>query len=106
MAYNPEQLSTMLDMLKNNIELITDYMDASALSAKNAQLTHYIDMAIKNITIEGIEIDYSDIGDLMTVAMYAAWLYEKRRYPTVNMPRMLRWTLNNRLFSVKAAEDA
>mgnify|MGYP002865792363 CR=1 FL=1 len=58
------------------------------------------------IEIEGIVIDYEDVGDLMTVAMYAAWLYEKRKDDSSSMPPMIRITLNNRLFSQKVSEDA
>ena len=39
------------------------------------------------------------------VEMYAAYLYRKRREATAEMPRMLRWALNNRVFSGKVRAD-
>ena len=58
---------------------------------------------------EGITLDLSDVGDCNLVVMYAAYLYRKRAESTVSgnlswaagMPRMLRYALNNRLFSEK-----
>lgn len=37
------------------------------------------------------------------VEMYAAYLYRRRREENVQMPRCMRWALNNRLFSQKGA---
>lgn len=50
------------------------------------------------ISTEGIVLDGST-SDAMIVEMYAAYLYRRRREENVQMPRMLRWALNNRLFS-------
>lgn len=50
------------------------------------------------ISTEGIALTGST-GDAMLVEMYAAYLYRRRREENVQMPRMLRWALNNRLFS-------
>lgn len=101
----------LLTMLEYNLELITEYMDDEALEAKEAELTLYLDSAKKFIAAEGITLDLNDMGDCQLVVMYASWLYEKRKavstgYSTVNgaMPRMLRWNLNNRLFSEKVGE--
>lgn len=54
------------------------------------------------ISTEGITLDGST-GDAMLVEMYAAYLYRRRREENVQMPRMLRWALNNRLFSERGA---
>lgn len=54
------------------------------------------------ISTEGIALD-SSTGDAMLVEMYAAYLYRRRREENVQMPRMLRWALNNRLFSERGA---
>ena len=56
------------------------------------------------ISTEGIALDGST-GDAMLVEMYAAYLYRRRREENVQMPRMLRWALNNRLFSESGTED-
>ena len=92
----------LLVMLKSNLEIVTDYMDAEARAAKDEQLTHYIDAAIKYLTGEGAMLSLDDMGDCMLIIMCAEWLYDKRKASTaygkgVEMPRMLRWNLNNKL---------
>lgn len=70
----------------------------------NEQRAAYLEQAISAaqafITREGIDLSDS-IEDGQLVEMYAAYLVRKRA-TTEPMPRMLRWTLNNRLFSQKA----
>lgn len=65
-----------------------------------AYLTQVISAAQAFIAREGITLTDS-IEDGQLVEMYAAYLIRKRA-TTEPMPRMLRWTLNNRLFSQKA----
>lgn len=101
MAYTETQRQTLLSMLKYNVEIITDYMDAEAKAQKETQLGYYIDSAIAFIEREGITLNYGDIGDLMLVTMYASYLYEKRNDGVSVMPRALRYNLNNRLFQEK-----
>ena len=98
------QRETLLTMLKYNLEIITDYMDADAKSQKDAQLGYYIDSAVAFIEREGITLDYENIGDLMLITMYAQFLYDKRMNGVSVMPRALRYNLNNRLFQEKANE--
>lgn len=93
----------LLVMLEANLEIITDYMDAAAAAAKETELGQYISAAKSMIATEGITLDLADIRDCMLVVMYAGWLYDKRKDATVGMPRMLRWNLNNRLFSEKVS---
>ena len=64
-----------------------------------AYLTQAISAAQAFIAREGITLTDS-IEDGQLVEMYAAYLVRKRA-TTEPMPRMLRWTLNNRLFSQK-----
>ena len=52
---------------------------------------------------EGIALAET-LEDAQLVEMYAAYLVRKRA-TTEPMPRMLRWALNNRLFSQKAVVD-
>lgn len=52
------------------------------------------------ITREGVVLTDS-VEDAQLVEMYAAYLVRKRA-DDPGMPRMLRWALNNRLFSQKA----
>ena len=72
--------------------------------ARKAYLQQCISAARQFITREGIALTES-IEDGQLVEMYAAYLVRKRA-TTEPMPRMLRWTLNNRLFSQKVSEDA
>lgn len=101
-----QQLQTLLTMLKNDLELIFDYMDDESRQSKEAQLTTYIYAAINFIETEGIELKYENFGDLMLITMYASWLYDKRKDGVAVMPRMLRYNLNNRLFSQKVNDNA
>lgn len=98
------QKETLLTMLKYNLEIITDYMDAEAKQQKDTQLGYYIDSAVSFIEREGIKLDYENIGDLMLITMYAQYLYDKRMDGVSVMPRALRYNLNNRLFQEKANE--
>lgn len=63
-------------------------------------LSQVVDAAIAFITREGITLE-DTVEDLQLVEVYAAYLVRKRN-TTEAMPRMLRWALNNRLFSQKS----
>lgn len=63
-------------------------------------LLQVIDAALAFIAREGITLE-DTVEDLQLVEMYAAYLVRKRN-TTEAMPRMLRWALNNRLFSQKS----
>lgn len=67
---------------------------------REAFLKNMISAAASMIEREGIVLS-DTVEDNLLVGMYAAYLVRKRA--TVEpMPRMLRWALNNRLFSQKA----
>ena len=95
------QQEVLLAMLKNNLEILTTYMDQASVEMIDTQLLQYIQTSATFIEREGISLDLDDISDCMLVTMYSAWLYEKRKDPTAQMPRMLRDNLTNRLFSEK-----
>lgn len=83
---------TLLTMLKISLGITT--------TAYDARLAQLITSAKQYIAREGITLDDTVISDGNLVVMYAEWLWRKR--DTVEaMPRMLRWNLNNRLFSEK-----
>lgn len=87
-----------LEMLKTDLQLMTQSVDAYLLTLLSA--------AEQMITREGITLTDS-VEDEQLRIMYAAYLYRKRADSSNAMPRMLRWALNNRLFSQKAgAGDA
>lgn len=74
---------------------------------RNNQLRHLIRTAIQMIRREGATLaePYS-AEDGQLIIMYASYLFRKRATDEP-MPRMLRWALNNRIFSEKArAADA
>lgn len=81
----------MLTMLKTDLGITT--------TAYDERLQQYITSAQTQIEREGIELDDS-VDDTQLVVMYAAWLW-RRRDGMEGMPRMLRYALNNRLFSQK-----
>lgn len=70
-------------------------------TALDTYLNGLIGAAKEYISTEGITLTGS-VGDAQLIEMYAAYLYRRRREENVQMPRMLRWALNNRLFSEKA----
>ena len=104
---------TILTMLKQGLEIITDYMDEESRTAKNLELMQYVQTAEVYIEREGITLE-DTVDDQMLVSMYAMWLYDKRKttgskytsYYIQNMPRMLRYNLNNRLFQQKVRDDS
>ncbi len=72
-------------------------------TAYDERLRQTISAAEGFIKREGITLSDS-AEDTELVIMYAAYLWRKRREENPVMPRMLRWALNNRLFSEKAAK--
>lgn len=86
--------SDLLTMLKLNLEIIPSN------TARDSYLAQLLQAARQYITTEGITLDDS-IGDGNLVVMYAGYLYRKRADASEQMPRMLRYALNNRLFAEK-----
>lgn len=86
----------MLTALKVDLGISTDAYDG--------RLAQYITVAQAAITKEGVSLDVSKFEDANLAVMYAAWLWRKRDSGE-GMPRMLRWQLNNRLFSEKVSTD-
>ena len=86
----------ILTVLKVDLQISTDKMDTYLAKAIQAAKSY--------IATEGIVLNCS-AGDGMLVEMYAAYLYRRRREENMAMPRMLRWALNNRLFSQKAGDS-
>lgn len=80
---------TILAAVKVDLGIMTDAYDE--------RLTEYITAAQREITREGITLTEDDDH---IVAMYAEWLW-RRRDSGEGMPRMVRYALNNRVFSEK-----
>lgn len=86
---------TMLNALKTDLGITT--------TAYDDRLGQYLQAARAAIEIEGINLTES-FSDGNLVVMYAAHLWRKRDTQE-GMPRMLRWMMNNRLFSQKLQEE-
>ena len=67
----------------------------------DTRLSQVITAAIENIAREGAVINTQRMEDCQIVIMYAGWMW-RRRDTMEAMPRMLRWALNNRIFSAAA----
>lgn len=90
-----EPAEIMLTMLKTDLGIRT----STAYDERLGQLLTAAETAIRK---EGAStLDASDPLDQQLIVMYAAWLW-RRRDNMEGMPRMLRWTLNNRIFGEKA----
>lgn len=83
-----------LTALKTDLGIVT--------TAYDQRLLAYLGTAARAIEREGITLtDCIDDGTL--VVQYAAWLWRDRDNGQ-GMPRMIRWALNNRLFSEKMSD--
>ena len=88
------ELADKLKLLKLDLQITT--------TAYDELLSQMISSAEGMIAREGIVLDSKKAEDTQLVVMYAAYLYRRRRDENPAMPRMLRFALNNRLFSQKA----
>lgn len=86
----------LLAMLKTDLGITA--------KAYDERLMQYLQAAKAEIAREGITL-LDTIDDNQLVVMYAAWSWRKRDTGE-GMPRMLRYALNNRLFSEKMRTDA
>lgn len=69
------------------------------------RLNQLLSVAEREIIREGAEtLDKNDLDDAQLIVMYAAWLWRKRDTQE-GMPRMVRYAINNRVFSEKMAVE-
>lgn len=85
----------ILGMLKVDLGITT--------TAYDDRLTQYITSSRSLIEREGVIFNSENLEDCQLNVMYAAWLWRKRDMPG-DMPRALRYNLNNRVFSEKMKE--
>lgn len=85
----------LLEALKIDLGITT--------TAYDERLEQYLSSAQAQIEREGITLTDS-VDDMQIIVMYAAWMW-RRRDGMEGMPRMLRYALNNRLFSQKMQEE-
>lgn len=88
----------LLTMLKVDLGFVS-----SGQSKIDTRLAQLLQVAEKEIIREGAEtLDKTQIDDAQLIVMYAAWLWRKRDTQD-GMPRMVRYAVNNRVFSEKMA---
>lgn len=81
-----------LAMLKIDLGITNNHYDE--------RLEQYLTFAADEIKREGIKLLADNLTDDNLQIMYAAWMWRKRQDGD-EMPRMLRYALNNRLMSQK-----
>lgn len=88
----------LLEMLKTDLGFTS-----SGQTRIDTRLSQLLRVAEKEIKDEGAEtLDKAQIDDAQLIVMYAAWLW-RCRDDMKDMPRMLRYVLNNRVFAEKMA---
>lgn len=93
--------SAILQSVKYDLQLIG--------TAYDSFLSELIQQALEEIAAYGITLDPESSRDAGLVRMYAAWLYRNRAATNPAdsaMPRMLQFSLNNRLFGEKMSGGA
>lgn len=89
----PTPTEIMLGMLKVDLGI--------SVTAYDARLAQYLSSAETAIINEGATtLDNTELSDQQLIIMYAAWLW-RRRDDMGEMPRMVRYTLNNRILKDK-----
>lgn len=58
--------------------------------------------AVSMIEREGITLDMDSQEDNNLIVGYATWLFQQREDPAMQMPRWLRYNLNNKVLQQKA----
>lgn len=88
------QIATILAALKVDIGI-------KSTTAYDERLSQIIQSSYASIVREGATLNVDSLEDAQLVVMYSAWIW-RRRDTGEGMPRMLRYQLNNRIFSEKA----
>lgn len=55
---------------------------------------------------EGITLDLDEAEDNNLIVGYATWLFQQREQPDMDMPRWLRYNLNNKVLHQKAVSGS
>ena len=64
--------------------------------------TSLLTSAKSMIEREGITLDLDEVEDNNLIVGYATWLFQQREKPEMEMPRWLRYNLNNKVLQQKA----
>lgn len=90
-----EQIASILTRLKTDIGI-------KNTTAYDERLGQIIESSYQSIIEEGAStLDPDKERDIELIVMYSNWVWNGRRTGD-EMHRMLRWNLNNRIFSEKA----
>lgn len=91
-----EQITNVLASLKVDLGILRT-------TAYDERLKEIIKSSCEMIEREGITLNLASQEDSQLVVMYSAWTWRKRDTGE-GMPRMIRYALNNRVFSEKINE--
>ena len=92
-----EPMDSLKTMLKTDLGISS--------TAYDERLGQYITSAKAEIEREGVTFPETlPVDDMQLIVMYAAWMW-RRRDDMSGMPRMIRYALNNRIFSQKMKEE-
>lgn len=93
-----EQITAILSRLKVDLSI-------KGTTAYDERLSQIIQSSYEFIVREGAStLDPDNEGDIQLIVMYSAWVWNGRRTGD-KMYQMIRWNLNNRIFSEKAREN-
>ena len=98
----------LIELLLTNLNINMPKSKSEVQHKIYDNLAYLADVAVERIRQLGITFEGEEtftIDEANLVIMYASWLYTKRQTGE-GMPRMLRYALNNKLLSQKAAENA
>lgn len=92
----------MLERLKIKL------MISPSNTAYDTYLTGLLDSAKQFIIREGVSTlsPETSVEDAQIVIGYAAFLHRQKSEADAQLPRWLRWAINNRIFSEKMRDDA
>lgn len=97
-AATPTPEEIMLGMLKVDLGISS--------TAYDSRLGQYITSAKAEIVREGVSFPTTlGVDDMQLIVMYATWMWKKRETGE-GMPRMIRYLLNQKVFSQKMRGDA
>lgn len=89
----PEQQTLLLTMMKTDIGI-------KGTTAYDTRFTQILAYSVEKIQEEGATINLASVEDQQLTVMYACWIW-RRRDNGEGMPRMLRYSLNNRILKEK-----
>lgn len=87
---------------QSRLALLKANIGAIGSTIYDTLLLSLIESAVSAIEREGITLDQDAAEDNNLIIGYATWLFQQREQPDMQMPRWLRYNLNNKLLQQKA----